>query len=205
MEGNEISSVKRHAPATLRNREAIATVLQRILPDAGRVLEVASGSGEHIVYFADRFPELQWQPSDPDAASQASITAWSADAHLPNIEPVLDLDAASDRWPVASADAILCINMIHISPWAATEGLLKGAARLLRSGSLLYLYGPFLIPERETAPSNLDFDRSLKARNPHWGLRSIADIERAAAERDFVLQESVDMPANNLSLILHKR
>ena len=201
-DGND---AKRHAPATLRNRDAIAAVLERILPTEGRVLEIASGSGEHIVYFAERFPRLEWQPSDADPASRASIGAWVSDSALANIRPPIDLDAAADNWPVTAADAILCINMIHISPWAATEGLLGGAARLLPSGAPLYLYGPFHLPGRETAPSNLDFDRSLRARNPAWGLRSLADIEAVGTRQGFWVDGIVDMPANNVSVILRKR
>ncbi|MGP1354643.1 MAG: DUF938 domain-containing protein [Parasphingopyxis sp.] len=199
------TDAKRHAPATLRNRDAIAAILERILPAEGRVLEVASGSGEHIVYFAKRFPRLEWQPSDPDPASRASVDAWVSDAQLTNVYAAIDLDAAADDWPVRTADAILCINMIHISPWTATEGLLRGAAQLLSTGAPLYLYGPFHVPGRETAPSNLDFDRSLKSRNPEWGLRSVGDIEAATMHCGIFVEEIVDMPANNLSVILRKR
>lgn len=202
---DDCNDARRHAPATLRNRDAILAVLERILPADGRVLEIASGSGEHIVHFAKWFPQLQWQPSDPDPASRASIAAWMAESGTANILPVIDLDAAKADWPVHTVDAILCINMIHISPWAATQGLLAGAARVLPAGSPLYLYGPFHIPGRETAPSNMTFDHSLKARNPEWGLRNMADIESAARDRGFAIEEIVDMPANNLSVILKKR
>lgn len=202
---DDCNDARRHAPATLRNRDAIVAVLERILPADGRVLEIASGSGEHIVHFAKLFPKLQWQPSDPDPASRASIAAWIAESGTANILPVIDLDAAKADWPVHTVDAILCINMIHISPWAATEGLLAGAARLLPAGSPLYLYGPFHMPGRETAQSNMTFDRSLKARNPEWGLRNMADIESAARDRGLAVEEIVDMPANNLSVILKKR
>lgn len=199
------TEAKRHAPATLRNRDAIAAILERILPAKGRVLEVASGSGEHIVYFAKRFSRLEWQPSDPDPASRASVDAWVSDAQLTNVGTAIDLDTAADDWPLKTADAILCINMIHISPWNATEGLLRGAAQLLSRGAPLYLYGPFHVPGRETAPSNLDFDRSLKSRNPEWGLRSVGDIEVAAAHRGLLVEDTIDMPANNLSVVMRKR
>ncbi|QLC24490.1 DUF938 domain-containing protein [Parasphingopyxis algicola] len=205
MSGDADPGAKRHAPATLRNRDAIADVLRRILPETGRVLEVASGSGEHLVHFAALFPALEWQPSDPDPASRASIAAWTAEAGLPNIAPPLDLDAAAKDWPVAAADAILCINMIHISPWAATEGLLAGAGRVLDPGAPLYLYGPFRMGGRPTAPSNEAFDRSLKSRNPAWGVRDIADVEKSAERAGLGLEEIVDMPANNVSAILRRR
>ncbi|MEO1167350.1 MAG: DUF938 domain-containing protein [Pseudomonadota bacterium] len=202
---DDCNDARRHASATLRNRDAILAVLERILPADGRVLEIASGSGEHIVHFAKWFPQLQWQPSDPDPASRASIAAWMAESGTANILPVIDLDAAKADWPVHTVDAILCINMIHISPWAATQGLLAGAARLLPVGRPLYLYGPFHMPGRETSPSNMDFDRGLQGRNPEWGLRNMADIESAARDRGFAIEEIVDMPANNLSVILKKR
>jgi SAM-dependent methyltransferase len=192
---------KRHAPATLRNRDAIADVLRELLPKHGTVLEVASGSGEHVVHFARAFPTLDWQPSDPDPAALRSIAAWVDEADLPNVAPPVLLDASSEHWRVADIDAILCINMIHISPWAATLGLLREAARQLPPDGLLYLYGPYVQPGVETAPSNLDFDRSLRSRNPDWGLRDVADVEAAATQEGFRIEGIVAMPANNLSLI----
>ncbi len=192
---------RRHAPATLRNREAIADVLADVLPKRGTVLEVASGSGEHVVHFAQAFPALDWQPSDPDPDALRSIAAWVAEADLVNVAPPVRLDAGSDDWPVARADAILCINMVHISPWAATPGLLRGAARLLPPGGLLYLYGPYVRPGVETAPSNLAFDQSLRSRDPAWGLRDVADVQAAALAQGLWLEAVMPMPANNLSLI----
>lgn len=192
---------RRHAPATLRNREAIADVLADLLPRRGTVLEVASGSGEHVVHFAQAFPALDWQPSDPDPDALRSIAAWCDDADLVNVAPPLMLDASSDDWPVARAEAILCINMVHISPWEATLGLLRGAARLLPPGGPLYLYGPYVQPGVETAPSNLAFDQSLRSRDPAWGLRDVADVEAAALAQGLRLEAVVPMPANNLSLI----
>ena len=192
---------RRHAPATLRNREAITHLLADILPVQGTVLEVASGSGEHVVHFAGAFPGLDWQPSDPDPAALRSIAAWTAEAHLVNVVPPVMLDAASDDWPIALADAILCINMVHISPWAATLGLLCGAARLLPPGGPLYLYGPYLQSGVETAPSNIAFDQSLRSRDAGWGLRDVATVEAAALEQGFSLERTMAMPANNLSLI----
>lgn len=192
---------KRHAPATLRNRDAIADVLRGALPRRGTVLEVASGSGEHAVHFARAFPALDWQPSDPDPAALRSIAAYADDADLMNVAPPVMIDASADDWPLDRADAVLCINMVHISPWEATLGLLRGAAKLLPPDGLLYLYGPYIQQGVETAASNLAFDQSLKSRNPVWGLRDVADLEAAAEERGFRLEAIVPMPANNLSLI----
>lgn len=195
---------KRHAPATLRNRDAIAEVLRGVLPKRGTVLEVASGSGEHIIHFAQAFPALDWQPSDPDPAALRSIAAWTDEADLINVAPPLLLDASADDWPVSETDAILCINMIHISPWEATLGLLRGAARLLPADGLLYLYGPYVRQGVETAPSNIAFDQSLRDRNPAWGLRDVADVEAAATSRGLRLESITPMPANNLSLIFRR-
>ncbi|NWK94198.1 SAM-dependent methyltransferase [Sphingobium lactosutens] len=196
--------LRRYAPATMRNRDAIATVLRDALPPAGLVLEVASGSGEHAVHFADAFPDLDWQPSDPDPAALASIAAWRADAHRPNLRPPIRLDAAAD-WPIAQADAVLCINMVHISPWDATLGLLKGAGAILPPGGLLYLYGPYLRDGVDTAPSNLAFDASLRARDPHWGLRRLEHVIAAAEAQGLAFDRLVEMPANNLSLLFHRQ
>ena len=192
---------KRHAPATGRNREAITNVLRGVLPARGTVLEVASGSGEHVIHFAQSFPALEWQPSDPDPVALRSIAGWIAEAGVRNVAPPVILDASGDDWPVTRADAILCINMVHISPWMATLGLLRRAARLLPPDGLLYLYGPYFQPGIETAPSNLAFDQSLRSRNPAWGLRDVSEVAAAAERSGFRLADSVPMPANNLSLI----
>lgn len=197
-------AAKRYAPATERNRDAIANVLAGVLPASGLVLEIASGTGEHIVHFARRFPALEWQPSDPDPAGPASIAAWSAESGLANIRAPLRIDASADEWPVARADAILCINMVHISPWPATLGLLAGAAGMLPAGAPLILYGPFRERGRPLAPSNVEFDESLKARNPEWGLRDVQAVTAEAEVRGFVLAQRVPMPANNLSLIFRR-
>ena len=197
------ASDRLHAPATLRNREAILAVLRDALPSSGLVLEVASGSGEHAAYFAAALPGLDWQPSDPDPAALASIEAWRSEAQLPNLHPPIMLDAAA-AWPVSKADAILCINMTHISPWEATLGLMDGAGKTLRAGGLLYLYGPFIRDEVETAPSNLAFNASLKARDAHWGLRRVEDVIAAAEGQGLTLDQLVEMPANNLSLLFRK-
>ena len=198
------SDDKRHAPATLRNRDAIAAVLAEWLPATGTVLEVASGSGEHIVHFAATFPALEWQPSDPDPAGLVSIAAWCADAGLANIAPPLALDASGAEWPIAHADAILCINMVHISPWAATLGLFSGAARLLAPGAPLVLYGPYIEPDVPTADSNIAFDASLRARDPAWGLRQIDDVKASATAAGLAFAERRTMPANNLMLLFRR-
>jgi hypothetical protein len=181
------------------------TVLKPRLPVAGLVLEVASGAGEHAVYNAAALPHLTWQPTDADPEALASIAAWRDEARLPNLLRPLQLDAADpDGWPIDTADAVVNINMIHISPWAATQGLMKGAARLLPAGSLLFLYGPYIETGVETAPSNLAFDQSLRSRNRAWGVRHLDDVKTLAAEHGLILAERIAMPANNLSLIFRR-
>ena len=193
--------MKRHAPATERNRDAIAAVLRDVLPAHGLVLEVASGTGEHAVHFARLFPTLQWQPSDPDPDALNSIEAWAADAGLPNLRPPVELDAAG-TWPIAGADAVMSINMVHISPWRATLGLIAGAARVLPPGGPLILYGPYRRRGLPTAPSNEEFDLSLKARNPEWGLRVLEDVCAAAEAYGLTLDGVRSMPANNVTAVL---
>jgi hypothetical protein len=196
--------VKQSSPAAERNREPIADVLRDVLPARGLVLEIASGSGEHSVHFAGEFPKLLWQPSDPEPAALRSIEAWRAEAGLFNLLPAVSLDVRAGQWPVPEADAILCINMIHISPWAATEGLMRGAGRLLQPGAPLFLYGPYRQAEVETAPSNEAFDADLRARNPDWGLRALEDVVAEAEGQGFAPERIVPMPANNLSVVLRK-
>ena len=199
-----MSDERRSAPHVARNAAPIAAVLKEMLPERGLVLEVASGTGEHIVHFAEAFPKLLWQPSDPEPAALRSIEAWRAEAGLFNLLPAIALDARAADWPVPQADAILCINMVHISPWAATTGLLRGAGKLLAPGAPLYLYGPYRQAEVETAPSNAAFDEDLRARNPEWGLR---DLEEVVAEADawgLRLEGVTPMPANNLSVVFRK-
>lgn len=193
--------MKRSAPATERNREPIAALLREVLPERGTLLEIASGTGEHAVYFAGLFPGLRWQPTDPDPESLASIRAWRGDAGLDNLLEPLRLDAAAELWPIAAADAILCVNMVHISPRAATEGLMRGAGRLLPGRAPLVLYGPYRRVGVATAPSNEAFDESLKARNPEWGLRELEAVEAEAGRHGLRLARVVEMPANNLTLI----
>lgn len=191
---------KRYAPATERNRDVIADILNDALPTSGLVLEVASGTGEHAFHFAQKFQQLKWQPSDPDPAALASIGAWIADSTTANILLPLQIDA-STTWSVNHADAIICINMVHISPWAATLGLLKNAARILPVDGLLYLYGPYRRYDVPTAPSNDEFDQSLKDRNADWGLRNVEDVAKEASDVGMHLEQLIEMPANNLSLI----
>jgi hypothetical protein len=193
---------RRSAPAALRNREPIAEVLAEWLPKSGLVLEIASGSGEHALFFAERFKHLEWQPSDAHPDALASIAGWRAAADLPNLREPLEIDAASPEWPVGEADALLNINMVHISPWASALGLLDGAARVLPAGGPLILYGPWLKDDIATVPSNQAFDADLKSRNLEWGLRRVEDFAQAAAERGFSLVNTRQMPANNLMLLL---
>jgi len=199
-----MDDARRHAPATARNRDPIAAVLGDELPPSGLVLEVASGTGEHVVHFAGLFPALDWQPTDPDDVSRESISAWRDAVGAANLRAPVRLDAAAPDWPLDDADAILCINMVHISPWEATLGLLDGAARLLPSGGPLILYGPYLRDGVETAPSNLAFDADLKMRNPAWGLRDVAAMDDAAGARALSRTRLVEMPANNLMLVYRR-
>jgi len=189
------------APAVARNRDAILAVLREILPDSGTVLEIASGSGEHAVHVAAALPGLDWLPSDPEPAARRSIAAHALRAGLANIRPPLALDAAAAAWPVARVDGIVCINMIHIAPWAATEGLMAGAGRVLSAGGVLFLYGPFREADRPFAESNAAFDASLRARDPAWGVRDLDAVAAEAARHGLGLVRRVAMPANNLSLI----
>ena len=196
---------KRYAPAAARNRDAILDVLRTHLPTTGLVLEVASGTGEHITHFAHASePVLIFQPSDPDATARASIDAWVADARLANVRPAIALDATSPDWPIRQADAVVCINMIHIAPWAAAVGLVNGAARILPAGGLLYLYGPFRRDGRHTASSNERFDRDLRQQNPEWGVRDLEAIAALADAAGFAPPIIEVMPANNLSVICRR-
>ena len=195
---------RRSAPAALRNREPIAEVLEEWLPDRGLVLEIASGTGEHAVHFARRFPHLDWQPSDIHPDALGSIHAWRAECELPNMREPFVIDASSSDWPVGHADALLSINMVHISAWTSALGLLDGAARILPSGAPLILYGPWLKDDLPTASSNLAFDADLKRRDPAWGLRRVEDFAAAAEQRGLRLIETRAMPANNMMLLLRR-
>lgn len=199
-----MNDARLHAPSAARNRDPILNILRRFLPARGVVLELASGSGEHTIHFAQAFPALAFQPSDPDPQARASIDAWVASTGLRNVRPALALDATAQPWPVHAADAVLCINMIHISPWEAAVGLVSGAAALLPPGGLLYLYGPYRRNGGHTAPSNEAFDRSLRERNPAWGIRDLEAVADLAAAHGFGPPAIEQMPANNLSLIFSK-
>ena len=196
--------MRRHAPATARNRQPILDVLRQHLPEAGLVLEVASGSGEHVMHFAASLPNLVFQPSDPDSEARASIDDWARETGLANVRPAVALDAQQAAWPVKQADAVLCCNMIHIAPWPAATGLVAGAGRLLPADGLLYLYGPYRRGGQHTAPSNDAFDRDLRRRNPAWGVRDLEEVAACANENGFGAPEIVEMPANNLSLIFRR-
>jgi hypothetical protein len=195
---------RRSAPAALRNREPIADVLEEWLPGSGLVLEIASGTGEHVTYFAERFPSLSWQPSDVHPSALTSIAAWREQSALENIRKPLMIDAASSDWPLDSADAVLSINMVHISPWASALGLIDGAARLLNQGAPLIMYGPWLKDDIPTVPSNLEFDADLRRRDPKWGLRRVEELAAAAGKRGFDMETTRAMPANNLMLLLRR-
>ncbi len=196
---------RRFAPATQRNRDPILAVLRRVLPATGTVLEVASGSGEHAVYFAAQLPRLTWQPSDADATARASVAAWVAREALGNVLPPVELDASADVWPVVSVDAVLCCNMVHISPWASCEGLMRGAGRALAPGGVLVLYGPFRVGGEHTAPSNAAFDADLRRRDARWGVRDLEAVVEEARGRGFDHVETVSMPANNLTVVFRRR
>lgn len=199
--------VRLRSPSAARNSEPILEVLRRVLPPCPSVLEIASGTGEHAVCFARGVDAASWQPSDPDAPSRASIAAWIAHEGAANVLAPIAIDAREGDWPVEreAFDAVVSINMIHIAPWEAALGLFAGAARALKGGGVLFLYGPFRRDGEHTAPSNAAFDASLKARDPSWGVRDIADVERAAGEQGLALNEIVAMPTNNFSLIFARR
>ena len=195
---------RRSSPSALRNRGPIADVLERVLPPSGLVLEIASGTGEHVTFFARRMPHLTWQPSDPDPEARASVAALLADEERPNVRAPMALDAAASGWPVERADAIVCINMIHIAPLASLDGLMAGAARLLPVGGPLVLYGPYKIGGVHTAPSNEEFDAWLKTRDPRWGVRDLELVIDVASEHGIDLLERIAMPANNFVLVMRR-
>ncbi len=195
---------RRSSPAALRNRDPILAVLREILPASGTVLELASGSGEHVIHFARHLPGLTWLPSDPSPEARASIRAWRAAEGLPNLAEPRAIDAAVPDWPVDKADAILCINMVHISPWTATAGLMREAARLLPQGGVLYLYGPYRRAGHTLEPSNAAFDADLRRRDPAWGLRQLEDVTALAGQHGLTLEQVREMPANNLSVVFRR-
>jgi SAM-dependent methyltransferase len=192
-------------PATARNRGPILDVLRTHLPQTGNVIEIASGSGEHVVHFARALSHLRFLPSDPEGVARASVDAWVRHEGLANVAPAASLDVEGhDPWPLTHAAAVLCINMIHIAPWVAAEGLLRGAAQSLAPGGVLYLYGPYKRGGEHTAPSNEEFDRSLRTRNTAWGVRDLEEVMALAAGHGFSPPVVITMPANNLSVIFRK-
>lgn len=205
-----MNDARQYAPATQRNREPILQVLLQVLPASGTILEVASGTGEHAVFFAPRLNPRQWLPSEPNPLLRASINAWREHFPADNLHPPLNLNVHESVWPVEKnipttpISAIVSINMIHIAPWAACLGLMAGADRILSPGDILYLYGPFKRGGKHTAPSNLTFDRSLRSQNPEWGVRDLDDVVAAAKERGLSLQTTIEMPANNLSVVFKR-
>jgi hypothetical protein len=195
---------RQYAPATLRNRDFILDVIRDVLPTKGVILEVASGSGEHVVHFARNLSSLVFQPSDSDPDALLSVAAWVKAAGVTNVRAPIALDASNPVWPIASADGIICINMIHISPWEATLGLIKGAAAILPPASPIYLYGPYIREGFATAESNQAFDRSLRGRNPSWGLRDLEAVAAVAQSAGFSEPVITEMPANNLSVVFRR-
>jgi hypothetical protein len=201
-------NAKKYAPATQRNRQPILEVLQTLLPKQGNILEIASGTGEHAVFFATNFPNYQWYPSDRDAELRESIIAWSQESPHNNLHPPLIIDVISDRWSIETTDitidAIININMIHIAPWSACQGLMAGAERILPKNGILYLYGPYQREGQHTSLSNEAFDKSLRDRDLQWGVRNLEDVIAVARTANLTLKEVIAMPANNLSVIFVK-
>jgi hypothetical protein len=205
------NTLKKYAPATQRNREAILDILKLVLPPTGTILEIASGTGEHGVFFAPNLSPRKWLPSDPNPTLRDSITAWSQELKCDNLYPPLNIDASDRLWevennsqPDLSITALVNINMIHISPWSACLGLMAGACRILTSGGILYLYGPYKINAKHTAASNQAFDESLKMQNPEWGVRDLDEVIEVAKQNHFTLLNTYQMPANNLSVVFIK-
>jgi hypothetical protein len=199
---------KQYSPSAARNLEPIAAVILETFPRKGRVLEIASGSGQHVVTLAGAVPDIAWQPSDPDADARRSIAAWIADGEHDNVGHPLAVDVTDGGWEAALEgpfDGIVCINMLHISPWAACRGLMRGAGAMLPSGGLLYLYGAYRRDGRHTAPSNAEFDASLRLRNPEWGVRNLEDVEAEALSNGLDLAQVIEMPNNNLSVLFRRR
>jgi cyclopropane fatty-acyl-phospholipid synthase-like methyltransferase len=192
------------APATQRNREPILAVARKHFPKAGTVLEVGAGSGEHAVFLAGHFGGLRWHPTDPDADARASIDAWREHTHAENVAAAAELDVCSDTWPLERADVIVNVNMIHIAPWRACVGLMRGAGRCLSAGGLLMMYGPYMIDGAHTAPSNEAFDQSLRSRNPDWGVRDLREVVAEAEGNGLQLTERIAMPANNFTLVFRR-
>ncbi|MGF6552159.1 SAM-dependent methyltransferase [Paraburkholderia youngii] len=200
-----MTDARQHSPSAERNREPILAVLRDALPARGRVLEIASGTGEHAIWFAGALPGLDWQPSDADEEARESIAAWTAHAGLANVRAPLALDVHQPDWGVDALDAVVCINMIHISPWSAAQALIDGAGRRLVDGGVLYLYGPYRRGGAHTAPSNEAFEQWLKSRNPDWGVRDMEAVVALGDAAGLTCERLVAMPANNFSLVFRKR
>jgi SAM-dependent methyltransferase len=196
--------MKRHAPAAARNREPILAVLRGLLPEGARVLEIASGTGEHAAAFARELPGVTWQPSDADPAARASIEAWRREEGRANLLPALEIDASAPPWEVDEVDAVVAINLVHVAPWRAAEGLFAGASRVLAPGGVLFLYGPYRFDGAFTAPSNAAFDASLRAQDPAWGVRDVSDLTRLAEAGGLAREAVVAMPANNHCLVFRR-
>jgi SAM-dependent methyltransferase len=192
------------SPSVERNRQPIADVLLQVLPTTDLVLEVGSGTGEHVVHFARAMPHVIWQPSEQDADCLRSIQGWLAFEKLLNVLPAVRLDVHDDQWPIERADAIVCINMIHIAPWSVAQALLRGASRILRSGGVLCLYGPYRLKSKHTSASNQAFDAQLRAINPEWGVRDLDAISNEARAFNVELERTFQMPANNLIAVFRK-
>ena len=203
--GEKTTEGKWTTPSAERNKGPILEVLARVLPRRGLVLEIASGTGQHVVHFANALPDLTWQPSDPDQELRHSIALRVTEEHRDNIERPIDLDVTRLPWPLQTADAVVAINMIHVAPWSVTLALFEGAKALLSPGQVLFLYGPYRRDGRHTSPGNAQFDLDLRARNPEWGLRDLEAVSDVAAGAGFELAEIVGMPANNFSLVFKRR
>jgi SAM-dependent methyltransferase len=198
-------TARRMAPATERNREPILAVLRNVLPRSGTVLEIASGTGQHAVHFAAALPGVKWQPSDLDATHRESIVAWTDHAKVANVLAPLAIDVCHEPWGIDAVDAIVCINMIHIAPWAAAEALFAGAGKRLVPGGVLYLYGPYRRDGAHTAPSNEAFDRQLRSADSEWGVRDMEAVIALGAAQGLTCDEPIPMPANNFSLVFRKQ
>lgn len=203
--GQKTANGKWSSPSAERNKGPILGVLARVLPRRGLVLEIASGTGQHVMHFAKALPDLTWQPSDPDAELRESIALRAREERLANVNSPIDLDVTKLPWSLQAADAVLAINMIHVAPWSATLALFEGAKTVLSAGHVLYLYGPYRRFGGHTSESNAQFDLDLRARNPEWGLRDMEAVSEVAAGAGFALAETVAMPANNFSLVFKRR
>jgi len=203
--GEKAASGKWSSPSAERNKGPILDVLGRVLPRHGLVLEIASGTGQHVVHFARALPDLTWQPSDPDAELRESIILRVGEERVANVRGPIDLDVTRQPWPLQAADAVVAINMIHVAPWAATLALFEGAKALLSTGHVLFLYGPYRRNGHHTSDSNAQFDRDLRSRDPEWGLRDLEAVGDVAGRAGFVLAETVEMPANNLTLVFQRK